>query len=1612
MNIMPDLPGDVSPDNTQQRRDETELFPLTQGQLSFWLAQMLDLNDPAFNIGECVEILGTIDPARFELALRQVVEITDALHLQILETENGPRQYFKFQPGWTLIHRDFSTLADPDAAAAAWMQADMARAFRMDGAPLYRFALLKISDDRYFWYAVNHHLVNDGVGWRLVLRRVAEAYTTVMKGFSPLIETGGSWRDIIAEEAAYKTSDHYQRDRTFWRTQLADLPPRVTLSGKPARKPLGFIKTVGWIPQSLDLDDAAHRYGTSAAAILVAATGIYLHRVTGAKDMMLAMPVGARVGPKMRSIVGMAANAVPLRLSISPEDRIDDIVQRAAQGIRGAMRHQRYRLEDMRRDLGLGPRDGEIAGTLVNFTPLDDGITFDDAKILRNPLGNWWVEDLQIVFYGGQHPSGLRLDFIANSAHYSERDVAEHCNRFIATLADVASRSADDPVSSVRGPAALLTTGEQDRLPQGSSETKSNQHERRSAPPCTATEISLADIWRDILHSGAIHRGDDFFDIGGDSLLANLLMTRVRKIFQLDLPLGAVFEAPTLDALARRIDAAVHAKGRSLQSPALRQVADDEPAPLSFSQHRMWLIQSLDPGNSAYNMSGATRLIGRLDVAALSQAINALRRRHEILRTTYEIADEKAVQRVQAWLPEPLRIIDLTEFEDPVAEAVRRANDIAAAPIGLSAGPIFSCVLMRIGADDHVIQTTVHHIAGDQWSFGILGRELAALYNAARKGHVLNLPPPEVSYRDYARWQQGWLDSPEMAGHLEYWRQTLKNVPALELPTDRPRPRIQTLKGSYCVGNIPANLIERLEQLGRRASTTVFMTMFAGFAVLLHRLSNQIDLAVGVPVANRTHSDVENVVGTFVNTLALRVDLSGDPTFKDLLGRIRTATLDAFAHQDVPFDKIVQETLSTRDTSRPPLVQVMFNMLNAPMHGIDLDGVTWEPVFIDRQGAQFELSMSIDCQITRTVTVEYNSDLFERATVERFIARYLRLLESAVAAPDQKISEVDILPSSERQLVLETWNATGVSDPHPPFIAMFEDRAAQSPDAPAVTFQGATLTYGELNARADVLARELSRLSAGRGSAIGICLPRSLDMLIALLAVQKSGGAYVPLDPKLPQQRLEYMIADSGIDLVIAVDDVIRTFGLPPNVRVVAPDASLPEHALTSEAAGRATSSDPAYIIYTSGSTGKPKAVAVSHGALSNLLGSMQKEPGISATDVMAAVTTISFDIAGLELYLPLLAGARIELIAPETSVDAYALMQSLAASGATLMQATPATWRMLVDAGWNGGPRFRALCGGETLRPELAHLLLTRTGELWNLYGPTETTIWSTVARIHTGDDPISIGKPIANTRVYILDGNTPAPIGVTGEICIGGDGVAIGYHRQPELTAARFQSDPFAKDDAARMYRTGDLGYWGKDGRLYHLGRMDQQVKVRGFRIEPGEIETVLRAHSAVRETVIVARDAGPSDTRLIAYVVYASAQEPTTSDMRRYLRQRLPDYMVPSLIVSIDRLPLTPNGKIDRNALPDPFAGAAQSSRDTDEPAPGRETLVADIWREMLKIGRVNADDNFFDLGGHSLLALRAVAQIERRTGIRLDPRVLFFQSLRQIAANLPEAGDWAR
>jgi amino acid adenylation domain-containing protein len=1153
----------------------------------------------------------------------------------------------------------------------------------------------------------------------------------------------------------------------------------------------------------------------------------------------------------------------------------------------------------------------------------------------------------------------------------------------------------------------LTPNGKIDRNALPSPERQADDGGGLAGETLTPTEAALASIWRAILGIEAIGRTDSFFDLGGHSLMALRVVARVRDVFGIELPLKTVFDAGTLEALAGEIDLALLERRHAPRLPAIEAAPREGPVPLSFSQERMWLIQSLDPNTTAYTIPIALRLRGAVDPGGMSRAMAILRERHEVLRCTVRLVDGQPLQEIAPPGDWTLDVVDLRgRVHGAAAEALRLAQTDAFTPFDLARGPVFRARLFLIADDDSLLLLTLHHIAGDQWSIGVLARELADLYNGYRRGTPARLASLPITYRDYAAWQRNGRHSPEFERQLAFWRRQLAELRPLDLPVDRTRPILPSLNGALCLVPIPASLLAVIGQLGRASGTTLFTTMLATFATLLHRITGQDDIAIGVPVAGRGQGATEGLVGTFINTLVLRADVSGNPSFREVLRRVRATALDAFAHQDIPFDWLVQDFGARRDTSRPLLTQVLFNVTNAPMHGIAFDELDWEAVVVDRGGAQLELSMIVDPEVTRTLIVEYNTDLFDRATIERLVAQYVTLLEAATAAPETRIGSLALLPASQRAQ-LRDWNAT--TAPYPDdriFVQVFEAQAARTPDAPAVSFEGTTLSYGRLNAHANALAHALRVQGVGPGALVGLCVARSLLLPVALLGIQKSGGAYVPLDPDYPARRLDYMLADSGARVLVTDGSATGRLDVPDGVRVLHLE---PQQDPLEQAAANpsrlATPRDTAYVIYTSGSTGRPKGVAVPHAALLNVLWSMRQRPGVTHTDVLAAVTTIAFDIAAVELYLPLMAGARIELVSRSTASDGAALARLLDSSGATLLQGTPATWRMLVEGGWQGRPGMRALSGGEALPRDLADAVLDRVDALWNLYGPTETTIWSTIDRVERDGAAISIGRPIANTQVHILDrAGELVPIGVAGEICIGGAGVATGYLGRPALTAERFVPDRFSDAQGGRVYRTGDLGRWREDGSLEHLGRLDHQVKIRGFRIELGEIEAILGQHPAVLHGVAVAREVPPGDQRLVAYVVYRDGEDLTASEVRRHLRQHLPDFMIPSIVLSLNALPLTPNGKLDRNALPDPFKAASRAAASREPPAPGLEQIMAEIWRSVLAVDHVSPDDNFFDLGGHSLLSLRVAQAIERRTGHRMDPRTLFFRTLREVVALL--------
>ncbi|UFP93834.1 non-ribosomal peptide synthetase [Gloeobacter morelensis] len=1131
-------------------------------------------------------------------------------------------------------------------------------------------------------------------------------------------------------------------------------------------------------------------------------------------------------------------------------------------------------------------------------------------------------------------------------------------------------------------------------------------------PARTSIEQRLAQLWSELLRVHPIGMGDSFLALGGHSLLATRLVARVRESFEVDLPLRSVFEASTAAELAARIEA-LQVQAVPVAAP-LPLLARPERLPLSFAQERLWFLEQLQPGTCTYHIPIALHLSGPLDAAALEQAFQALLQRHESLRTTFHLEEGQPVQRIATAVSRALPLLDLQALpaEQQQQQAQQRFAQLSRQPFALAVEPPVRVQLLRLDEQDHRLLLVFHHIAFDEWSARVLTQELTHLYRAFHTGTPPQLPELSVQYADFALQQRHTLQETTLQTLLDFWQQLLPTpLPVLQLPTDHPRPPVQTFGGRRHTLTLEPALSAQLHALARRHQATLFMTLLAAFAGLLSRHSAQHSVLVGIPAANREHHQLQHTIGLLTNTLVLPVDLGDDPDFATLLMRVRQIALQAYDHQQLPFEKLVEHLQPQRELGQNPLFQVLFSLQNAPLQPWQWpEGLRVVPETIDTETAKFDLSLSIveSAQGLRA-SFEYNSALFEAATIERWAEHYRNLLSAVVAAPTVRLSQLAILEEPERQQLQQWGRGTDAVLSAPSVVDLFAAQVRRTPQATAVVHRQERLTYAQLAERAERLAGYLHALGVGAGVRVGVLVERSVAMVVAVLAVLKAGGSYVPLEASLPVERLRWMVSDAGVGWVlsdgcsgVAEQLDVRWVDLEAVAEQLAQAAQVPEPVAV-------RGEEEAYLIYTSGSTGRPKGVQVLHSGVANFLEAMGRQLHLSAKDVLLAVTTLSFDIAVLELLLPLTVGAQTVVADRQTVLDGRRLAQLLEQSGATVMQATPSGWRLLLESGWQGCAGLTMLCGGEALMPELAGRLLERGAALWNLYGPTETTIWSTAARLTAAEQPVPIGRPLANTQVYVLDDHRqPLPVGIPGELYIGGAGLARGYLNQPQLSAERFVPNPFDEQPGARLYRTGDRVRWLPDGQLEFLGRLDGQIKLRGFRIEPGEIEAVLGAHPQVQQAVVLA-DGEPA--RLVAYVAgHDPHRPPPEESLRQYLRARLPEYMVPSVFVVLPSLPLTPNGKLDRKALPQPQAGRPRSQTAFVLPGTEAERTVAAIWQEVLQLEKVGVHDHFFDLGGTSLLAVQVHNRLRDAFAKELSIIDLFrYPTVQALAQHLGSADD---
>ncbi|MGS0897609.1 amino acid adenylation domain-containing protein, partial [Burkholderia stagnalis] len=1106
--------------------------------------------------------------------------------------------------------------------------------------------------------------------------------------------------------------------------------------------------------------------------------------------------------------------------------------------------------------------------------------------------------------------------------------------------------------------------------------------------PATQTERALADIWAELLKVERVGLHENFFELGGHSLLAVQLASAMRSRLGVEVPLAELFAQPTLDRFAQVVEQAVASR-----LPPIDAREPGEAAPLSFAQQRLWFLDRLDKrASAAYRIPVGVRLSGVLDVEALGRALDRIVERHAVLRTRLVATDGVPEQRIDAHACFALTVHDLTALPDPERGVSAHAEAEAGEPFDFSTGPLVRGRLLRLGEREHVLLVTMHHIVSDGWSMSVLVRELGALYRAFRDGRADPLAPLAIQYADYAAWQRRWLAGDVLQRQLTYWKTTLQGAPELTtLPPDRARPAAQGYAGERIGVRLDAALGGRVRAFARQQGTTVFNVMLAAWAALVGRLSGQDDVVIGTPVANRMRSEVEPLIGFFVNTLALRIDLSGRPDAAELVKRVHDATLAAQANQDVPFDQVIEAINPSRSMAHAPLFQTMLVWQNTEPVDLDLGDVTLQGIAADDDHAQFDVTLALgETGDGIAGSLTFAVSLYERASVERYLGYFTTLLDAMATDANRPVRQLDLLTAAERRTITQGWNDTAEArDPSQTAHGMFEARAASAPDALAVIFDDATLSYAALNARANRLARELVSRGVGPDVPVALCLPHGMDMLVAILGVLKAGGAYVPLDTQLPDERLRQMLHDCAPSVVLADHAMLEW--LPDGALALNGPRALDTSGWPDGNLGLPTHpAQLAYCIYTSGSTGLPKGVQLAHGGLVNLIHAQTPLFGAKPGERALLFARFSFDTSVTDIFMALTAGATLCLAPRERLMPRGPLEATIARLGVQIATLPPA---VLASMDSNALPSVHTLVtAGEACTQALAARWANER-RFFNAYGPTEGTVCASVQRISadTARDP-SIGKALANVRLHVLDADGEVlPPGVAGELFIAGAGVARGYRGRPDLTAERFVPDPFG-EAGGRMYRTGDLVRRLATGELEYLGRIDHQVKLRGFRIELGEIEATLRARPEVRDTAVILREDQPGHRRLVGYVVTADSHE--TADLpalRQALAATLPDYMVPSQLMRLAALPLTPNGKLDRRALPVP--DEMRGGADLVAPRTAAEQALAEIWSGVLKVGRVGVHDNFFDLGGHSLLAVQLVSAVRSRLNVEVALAELF-------------------
>ncbi len=1562
-----------------------ESLPLSFAQQRLWFFAKLEPESAAYNLPAAVRLEGVLDVPAFARALRALQQRHESLRTTFRDAEAGPIQVIAPEPPLPAGWMDLETVPEQETALRALVEDEARQVFDFEAGPLWRVLLVRLGEQRHVLLLTMHHVISDAWSMGVLIQELTSLYAAHLEGRTPQLKPlPVQYPDFALWQRGWLRDEALEAQLGWWRRQLHGAPRALELPTDRPRPRTQSFRGAAWpfqFPRALS--DAMHalcrREGVTPSMVVLAAFQTLLARYSGQEDVCVGSPIAGRHHAELEGLIGFFVNTLVLRTRLDGDPTFRELLGRVRDVALGAYEHQD-----------------------VPFEKLVEALR-PERDSSRSPLFQ-----VMLAYQNAPMPEmmgpGLSLHRIEVEGSTAKFDLTLALSDTDQGLKGVLEYNTDlfDAATAGRMVGHLRTLLQ---------EALATPERRLSAlPMLTSGERHLLfEAWNQPATATA-----------EDACLERLLQAQARlwpEAVAGDHE-GHALTWAELHAHSRQVVRGLRARGvvAPAAPPPLVPVPRTGPVPLSFAQQRLWFIDQLEPGGATYNMPAFVRLEGALDVESLRRALSELMRRHEALRTTFIQVDGEPRQRIAPHEELRLDLVDLSGLAPEAAEDTLRGQlrGQLRHSFDLATGPLIHARLWKRGPLEHVLALNMHHIVSDAWSMGVLLREVAALYEAFSHGRPSPLPAPSLQYADYAVWQRQWLQGDVLDEQLSWWRQHLSGLATLELPTDRPRPPVRTFHGAQVPVVLSSVASRALRAVCQQAGATPFMALLAVFQVLLSRYTGQEDIAVGSPIAGRHHGELEGLVGFFVNTLVLRAHVDVRASFLHLLRQVRETALGAYAHQDVPFEQLVEALQPARDLSRAPLFQVLFALQNTPMPSLRHGALSLHPLEVEGAAAKFELQLNLmEAPEGYQGTLDYNTDLFEAQTAARMAAHFVTLVEALATRPDAPLASVSMLTTAERRRLLVEWNATASEYPRDSTLPeVFARVVARFPDKVAVEFGDAALTYRQLNERANQLAWHLRDLGVSTDSRVAVALERSLELIVSLVGILKAGGAYVPLDPTYPRERLAAMEEDARPTVLITTRELLAKLPADGLSTVVLGEVSLA--GLPTQAPSMTALPDSlAYIDFTSGSTGRPKGVGTPQAAvLRTLFGVDYAHLGPDETFLLIA--PVSFDASTLELWGPLLHGARLVVFPPHSPSDVYELESVLVKHGVTTLHLTAGLFSQMVDSHLPGLKTVKQLLtGGDVVSaPHVRRVLEGMFIPVTACYGPTEGTLFTSCHRMtdvaHVGTS-VPIGRPIGNTQVYLLDASgQPVPVGVTGELFVGGDGLARGYVGQPALTAERFVPDSFSGVPGARLYRTGDLARWRSDGVLEFLGRADAQVKVRGYRIELSEVEAALRSLPVVREVAAMVREDVPGDKRLVAYVVADPdvAWEPEA--LRHSLAARLPAFMVPSHLVKLEALPLTPTGKVDRRRLPAPDTQLRSESAPFIAPRTPLEEQLAAAFADVLRVPRVSVSDDFFALGGHSLLALRLVSRIREHTGQVLPVAVLFQDStVERLARRMQQA-----